>query len=216
MIGAEQLALDIYHQVPTDRTPREYYLSHLAKIKELGKFEFLLANLRNFEQGYNLGLFLTLPEIWEDFTVDDWVELLENVGDRPRKIQTKDITIGIFADVVFLCKYLEVDGIALYVNHTKQTPANKEAVLRYAKALGVFFTKSPLDVDELSGAFDEEQAEDFSGCNAEKLITVRERLLKDARVSEFPKLEAEAERYLDSLPRHAMHTLPLTSTMIRV
>jgi len=72
MSEIENLAWKIYREEPVNEKLRPYYLKYLDEIKRFGKFDFLVANFRNFTVNNNIGLMLTLPELWEDFTVEDW------------------------------------------------------------------------------------------------------------------------------------------------
>lgn len=195
MSEIENLAWKIYREEPVNEKLRPYYLKYLDEIKRFGKFDFLVANFRNFTVNNNTGLMLTLPELWEDFTVEDWIGLFESVGDRPTGIKIKEIDTGIFTDILFFGKYLELDGIDLALKHSDLSCENKLAIANYAKVFCEDFIKSPIDLESLDGTDEKELGYQPLGCTLTELLFIKNKLLIDSRIKEFPQNRMRVREY---------------------
>lgn len=196
MGNISELSWKIYNEEPVNQSLREYYLSYLPEIKKFGKYDFLVENFGNFTVSSNLSLMLVLPELWNDFNIDDWIELFERNKERPMKIKASQIDTGKFSDVVFFCKYLELDGIDLFINYSNSTINDKQAVLNYTNIFHRNLTKDKFDVEAIDGTEAMEIGYEPFGCDIAKLNDIKTSLLTDKRAIEFPKDIEQTENYI--------------------
>lgn len=176
---------------------KEFYERFLDEIHSIGRIEFLAAYMRDSEVEDVRVLMLSLPQLWQDFTVDDWLKLMEAVGEKPTKRPKWDIgEMGIFSDVLFLCRFLEINGLDLYLNYAKVSEQSKWAVVKYMQAFAGFFAKQWIDdYDDLSEGEDNV----FDGFTLADLDCIKQNLLKDPRVKEFPQDETKVREYIEEI-----------------
>ena len=199
MSEIENLAWEIYRNEPAGENLREFYLRYLDKAKRFGKFDFLIANFKNFDLDNNIGLMLLLPELWMNFETGDWIALIKNMGDRPLKIKSEQYDTGIFTDIVFLCKYLEIDALDLSLNHSDLSSVNKLAILNYSRIFCDNFTKNPPEIESLNGADEKELGYQPYGCTLEELTEIKNRLLNDSRIKAFPQNKTLIRDYVEKI-----------------
>lgn len=198
---AGELSQRIYKAYIDEGVGKDFFAKFAAEVAEVDAIEFLVTNFKEFDDKYNLELMLCLPQLWESFVIDDWLNLMKAVGNRSSQL-TPFALNGEFIDVQFLCKYLEVDGLDLCLNHSQVAPEDKQIILEYAKASVFDFVKNSLDYQDL----DTEQADlcdevdkDYFAVDLKILREIKENLLSDLRAKEFPTSEEEAVNYVNEL-----------------
>ncbi|MBC7797093.1 MAG: hypothetical protein H7Z37_09500 [Pyrinomonadaceae bacterium] len=176
---------------------RKFWNQFSNEIQQIGAKEFLLVCMQNHESRYIIPLMLSVPELWRDFTVDEWLSIMKNVGNRPphAMIKSQIGSVGVHADIMFLCKYLEIDGLDLYLSHAEATDENKFATVRYMKGFLDEFVKGDLDYEDLSDS-DENV---FDGFTLGDLNQIKQRLSQDERVKEFPRTEDAARQHVEHI-----------------
>jgi hypothetical protein len=97
---------------PIDR----YFLKpYIESILQMDRNSFLLYNLEKVNNNYSIQLLLCLPELWQNITVDDIVEILYNFTN----------IFSFYALITFTYKYIEVNIIELILNLNKLNPTIK-------------------------------------------------------------------------------------------
>ncbi|AXO80717.1 hypothetical protein DZC78_10085 [Olleya aquimaris] len=71
------------------------------------------------------GLFLTIPELWEDFDLNDWLHIIRNVN-RPSKYRLYMDYEPNFEDIRFLYNWIGIDSVSLYKEDSEISKENKE------------------------------------------------------------------------------------------
>lgn len=196
MLRATELA-SIACNLSEEGAERKFWNQFFNEIQQIGAKELLLVCMQNHESRYIIPLMLSLPELWRDFTVDDWLSIMKNVGNRPpyAMIKSQIGSVGVHADIMFLCKYLEIDGLDLYLNHAGATDENKFATVRYMNGFLDEFVKENSDYEDLSDS-DENV---FDGFTLGDLNQIKQRLLRDERVKEFPRTENAVRQYVEDV-----------------
>lgn len=70
------------------------------------------------------GLFLTIPELWKDFNLDDWLYIIRNVI-RPAKYRLYMDYEPNFEDIRFLYNWIGIDSVNLYKEDSEISKENK-------------------------------------------------------------------------------------------
>lgn len=85
---------------PVDR----YFLEpYIEEILSFDRLEFIVYNLENVNNNYTVQLFLCLPELWDNLTIDEIKEILNHLTNE----------FSFYALILFTYKYLEIDIIHL-------------------------------------------------------------------------------------------------------
>ncbi|WP_185287894.1 hypothetical protein [Chryseobacterium lactis] len=110
-------------------------------------------------------LLLTIPEIWKDFNLEDWIYIIYNVK-RPENYHILFNEEAYFEDIKFLYKYIEVDSIKLYKQYCKN-----EDIIILDKVI------SDYAYDMFKTELDIENFEDFTYGDVHYFKEMKERLL---------------------------------------
>ena len=148
---------------PIDRAFLEPYLTRIRLFNET---TFLFCNLELMDSLYVNQLFVCLPEVWEDVTVDDLKEFIESFT---------HIT-PYYSLLKFTYKYLEIDIIDLILNSGKisTSPKFEIEIIAYLKSQWNVLIKSSGDLEDFSNGFIDV---DYSSW-----IYIKQKLLIDNRI----------------------------------
>lgn len=146
---------------PVDRPFLEPYLS-LAEAA--GPAEFISYNLTAYPSLYATQLLVCLPELWEELSVDDILEIIESFNSEQ----------PYYSFILFTYKYLQVDIIHLILGAPGLSDSKKQKIIGFLKA------QYPNLI------LQEEELEDFEkeglGIHLDAWVYARQKLLTDKRV----------------------------------
>ncbi len=82
----------------------------------------------NFYSYYTLKLLFSLPELWLDFKLADWITIVSNI----KRIVPRPLGMyeGCFCDIVFLCCYIGIDSFQIIMSSNFDKEAKKN-ILSY-------------------------------------------------------------------------------------
>lgn len=90
---------------------REFALSRINAIRKYDPIDFIVQISKTFERRDNISLLLSICELWTDFSVEDWLCIMQKIS--PRKALVYGASDGMYTDIEFLVKYLQVDVLKL-------------------------------------------------------------------------------------------------------
>lgn len=100
-----------------------------TQILSYGNKQFII-DLLNFEIFIHRNaeaIFLKIPELWKDFSLDDWKEIILSI-DRPKTYRAFMEVSAHFEDIKFLHNWLEIDSISLYKNISNLSESNRKSL----------------------------------------------------------------------------------------
>lgn len=132
--------------------------------------DFLVACFTNEDIHYRYmnEILLIFTDLWKDFNLDDWREIMRRI-DRPKGYRPLFDDTGHFEDVKFLLNWIEIDSIELYQNDPEISEKNKKVL---DKVIPLFLFSPTKGVDFM------EDFEDGTYGNYQHLVKMRERLIK--------------------------------------
>ncbi len=145
---------------------RSFLLSYLPRLEQMDSRELLFYNFCNFDLSYNMAFLLSGPELWEQWTLADWVEIAIDLSPRP-SIGRFDPT-GRYSDIVLFHKWLGLDGLGFAVSQTGIPLEDKQRICHYCRANALFLLPLPEDSEDLDGEV---------LCSVDRLTDYRARLL---------------------------------------
>jgi hypothetical protein len=89
-------------------------------------------------------LLLTVPEIWKDFNLNDWIDVICNVV-RPESYRILFDEEACFEDIKFLYRYIGVDSVKLYKDNCKNSDV--EILNKIISDYAYDMFKSDLDIE---------------------------------------------------------------------
>lgn len=121
-----------------------FFVAYKADILKQDKLVFLIDCFNHSEINYKYMqyLLLTIPEVWKDFSLDDWKFIIRNVK-RKSKYKVLYDDEGCFEDIKFLFKWIEVDSVDLYRNDSKINERDKNILDRVIKSYAYDIYKDP-------------------------------------------------------------------------
>ena len=162
---------------PVDRPFLEQYLD---QIKAVDPAAFVSYNLVTYPSLYSTQMFVCLPELWEELSVDDILRIIENFNtEQP-----------FYSLILFTYKYLQVDILHFILESPKLSELKKQKIRSFLKTQ---YQHLILQEEEL-----EDFEKDGLGIHLEDWIYARQKLLTDERVKPAKRvlvdLKAEVER----------------------
>ncbi len=125
--------------------------------EELQKYEFsqilaYLSSQNKFSVSEILEFILSTPYLWQHFSVYDWIEVMSSLNPQSNPFTIEIFNIG-YSDIHFLCKYLRINAIDLFIKQEKFSNKDKKRVLQYSKKIGVSLFMDELDLEDLDGDY---------------------------------------------------------------
>jgi hypothetical protein len=181
MSELEILVKKIHESYFNEGVGKVFFEQFSPELFNVNSKDFLASNFRCYDIDFNSELMLCLPSLWENYSASDWLELIEKNPQRPSGFKST-VEVGIYSDIQFLCKWLEVDGFQLLINSNQITREDKLNSLRFGTNMTSLFVKSTTDIDLLEEGF----FEGYYKCNLSSLKKMGNYLLKNLRLSSFP------------------------------
>ena len=161
---------------PIDRSFLEPYLEEIFK---LDRNDFLLYNLETVNTTYTIQLFLCIPELWEDISVDDLLAIIGRFTNP----------FSFFCIILFVHKYIEVNIIELILNLETISKETKEEIRQYIKNQYPNFLKTDTDMFLFS--------KKTYGENIDEWGYIKQKFLLDKRVKPAKQSIEELEQYVN-------------------
>ncbi|PHM06105.1 hypothetical protein, partial [Nostoc sp. 'Peltigera malacea cyanobiont' DB3992] len=97
-----------------------------------------------------LAFFLSTSLLWMNKSVIDWVVIMSALNPRPKPFKI-DIDDAGYVDIHFLCKYMRVNAIKLFLQQEKFSHQDKEKLLLYSNKVAIFLFMDEFDIELLNG-----------------------------------------------------------------
>lgn len=106
------------------------------QILAYGNKQFIIdmLNFDIFINNWAESIFLKIPELWKDLSLDDWKEIIISI-DRPKTYRPYMEVSAHFEDLKFLHNWLEIDSISLYKSISSLSDSNRESLDKNLKYL---------------------------------------------------------------------------------
>lgn len=177
----QQKAFQEANCFPVDR----YFLdSYLNDILAIDSREFILCNLERDNNTYTVQLFLCLPEVWEDVSIDDIIEMVKKFTN----------IFSYYTLIEFTYKYIEINIVDLILNNKEISVSNEIRldIISYLKN-----SQYPNLVKNEGDYFFFD--EDLYGVKLEEWSYIKQKLLLDNRVKPAFKDIQDVYNYVMSL-----------------
>ena len=144
------------------------------EILQNGGKEFITNLLSNpeFRYTYAPRVFLIIPQIWNNFSLDDWKYVLRNVK-RPLKYRPLFDESASFEDIKFLYNWIKIDSLKLF----DEDPEISDEIKQKVRRLFPNFLSMDLDED-----LAEEDFKDGTFGDRKYLAEMRDRLISQGAV----------------------------------
>ncbi|MEH1943940.1 MAG: hypothetical protein V7L01_27485 [Nostoc sp.] len=157
-------------------------------INELKKYELaeILAYQAKFPFLYVISFLLSTPLLWMNKSVMDWVVIMSALNPRPKPFKI-DIEDAGYIDIPFLCKYMRVNAIELFLQQEIFSNQDKEKILLYSNKVAIFLFMDELDIEFLDG-------EDW--VHLDLIEVAKLNLVSSGRINQFQYTEDELTEYI--------------------
>jgi hypothetical protein len=173
----------------SDASGLSYFDAYDKQFSAYDAKEVIAFQVHTYGVRYCIDLLLSSPNLWRNLSEADWGVTLSLAC--PRSLQTTTATgLDAYADVVFLCKYLGVNGIKLFLTSNEISAEDKKLLVDQVKIFWLDLVLEELDLDDLDGSY---------FVSKEILDKVAERLLESGRMEKFNNDETSVRRYVDAL-----------------
>lgn len=143
---------------------RHFLQPYLGQIKAVNPVGFVRYNLATYPGLYTTQLFVCLPEVWEEISVDDIIKIIEGFNSEQ----------PFYSFILFTYKYLQVDMLHLILESARVPDLKKQKIKGFLK---VQYPNLILQDEEL-----EDFEPDGLGVQLSDWVYARQRLLTDERV----------------------------------
>jgi len=168
----------------------ELELVHLNQfVHELRKYDLaeILAYLTDFPFQYVLNFLLSNPLLWVNMKPDDWVKIMSALNPRPNPFKPYIEDAG-YVDIHFLCKYVRINAIKLYLQQEKFTNNDKKKLLLYSNKVVSSLFMDELDTELLDGKY---------FVYIDQLKSVRINLTSTGEIKELNYTKSELTKYIE-------------------
>ncbi|WP_335110324.1 hypothetical protein [Nostoc sp.] len=119
-------------------------------------------------------------------SVMDWVVIMSALNPRPKPFKI-DIEDAGYVDIHFLCKYMRVNAIELFLQQEKFSHKDKEKLLLYSNKVAIFLFMDELDIELLDG-------EDW--VHRDQIEVARLNLIYNGEINQLKYTEDELSEYI--------------------
>ncbi|MEH2238155.1 hypothetical protein [Nostoc sp.] len=130
-------------------SPVDYFNQSINELKKYNIAK-ILADQAKFTCQYVLNFILSTPLLWMNKSVKDWVIIMSALNPRPKQFKI-DIDDAGYIDIHFMCKYMRVNAIELFLQQEKFSNEDKEKLLLYSNKVAVDLFMDELDIEFLDG-----------------------------------------------------------------
>ena len=127
------------------------YFSQFTNDFQKYEFPVILAyQSKVFKLNYVLNFVLSTPSMWMDLSELDWIKIVSSLNPRPDPYKQL-IGEADFVDIHFLCKFIRINAIELFLRKQEFSTEDKKRVLKYSKKVVDTLFMDDLDVEDLDG-----------------------------------------------------------------
>ena len=163
---------------PVDRPFLEQYID---QIKAVNPKEFICFYLVSYPSLYSTQLFVCLPELWEELSVDDLLNIIESF----------DSEQSFYSLILFTYKFLQINILHLILESPNVSDLKKQKIKGFLKS------QYPNLI------LQEEELEDFEqgglGAHLNNWVYPRQKLLTDERVKPAKQVLVELKAEVENL-----------------
>ncbi|WP_190566570.1 MULTISPECIES: hypothetical protein [unclassified Desertifilum] len=158
-------------------------------LNDLKKYDFaeILAYQAKFSVNYGLSFILSTPSLWMNMSELDWVQVMSALNPRPNPFRREVEDAG-YIELHFLCKYLRVNAIEMFLQQKQFSNEDKKKFLQYAKKISDILFMEDLDLEDLDGNY---------FVHKDILEKTRLILLSTQKVSDLKYNRDELQKYLE-------------------
>jgi hypothetical protein len=164
----------------------EYFSQYLEELKKYD-FSAILARQTRYPIRYVISFILSTPSLWIQMSDTEWVRVMSALNPRPEPY-SREIFIEGYVDIHFLCKYLGINSIDLFLQQEQFSSEDKKKILQYSRKVVIFLFTDELDLQNLNGDY---------FVHKDELDKVRANLLSSGKIKPFTFTEAELKKYLE-------------------
>jgi hypothetical protein len=168
----------------------DYFKEFFSKTKDLNITELISLQVKKYPSDYVFDFLLSTPYLWTELSGLEWLKIISLVNPRPDPISIIDLHHSHFADIHFLCKYLQVDALSLFLKNEDFSKSDKQNMLKYFRKNAVFFFMDELDIEDMDGNY---------FMNFSEVQKAKSNLLEDGTFQEFKYTEDNLIKYTDEL-----------------
>lgn len=166
----------------------EYFRQFLPEIEKYNFVEIIDYSVnRNAFYTSIFELILSTPSLWKNYTVEDWVKVTSRLNPRPKPI-SKDIFLEGYVDIHFLCKYMRINAIDLFLQQQQFSKEDKKKILQYCKKILDSLFMDEIDMEDLDGNY---------YIHKDELEKIRFNLISTGKVKPFDFTEDELKDYIE-------------------
>ena len=159
-----------------------YFCQFFGEIFDLGVREVILNIINNYPLRYALDFLLSSLDLWHKYSAGEWLEILSAISPRPGLKGWVGQEEG-YADIVFLCRYVQVDALSAFCGLSGVSLLDKYCTLGYFKSYPHILLIDRLDFEDLDGEY---------FVDVLKINDVRKRLIEHASFNEYSYEKEEA------------------------
>lgn len=173
----------------SDTAGVSYFDAYDEQFSAYDASEVIAFQVHTYGERYSLDFLLSSPRLWLNMSRGAWETTLSLAC--PRSTPTATTTgLDAYADIVFLCKYVGVDGIRLFLESNKISAADKKQLIDQVKIHSLDLILEELDAEDLDGEY---------FVSREILGEVAKRLIENEGLERFGNDEVNVKRYVDAL-----------------
>jgi hypothetical protein len=192
MINENQADRDLVNLLQDlyDDLPNSYGITYFNQfVNQLRKHSFakILACQIKYPLAYLVNLILSTPSLWVNLSDTDWIAIMSALNPRSKPFSIEFFDAG-YVDIHFLCKYVRVNAIKLFLEQEQFSNEDKTKLLHYSKKVADALFMNEIDLEDLDGDY-------FVHKN--ELEKVRLNLISIGKIKPLEYTEDELREYIN-------------------
>lgn len=136
----------------SDSVGLAYFSKFTDRLEKLDFKDFLAHQVKTYPLRYVFDLLLSTPSLWTKIPASDWIKIMEKINPRPSSLKAASADIS-FSDIHFLCKYVGVNAVEIFLKEETFHNSDKKHVLQYCLRKACFFSVDEIDLEDLDGIY---------------------------------------------------------------
>ncbi|OCR01895.1 hypothetical protein BCD67_05260 [Oscillatoriales cyanobacterium USR001] len=130
-------------------------IDHFSRfLNELKKYDFgeMLACQAKYPLRYVLDFILSTESLWIKMSDIEWLKVMSLLNPRPKPFSIEIFDAG-YVDIHFLCKYMGVNAIEMFLQQEVFSNEDKKKLLQYSRKVAGFLFINELELENLDGSY---------------------------------------------------------------
>lgn len=148
-----ELSQDMYEMYGfTNKVGLEFFSDYSSRLSPIDPVSVISFQMKSYPYRYVMDFILASPFLWKNFSSNEWLDLMRKLSPRPDPFHCNE-EMSEYCDLVFLNRYLQINGLDVFLHDEEISEKDKENVISYFRKFPDLKMRSKDDTADLDGAY---------------------------------------------------------------